>query len=382
MSQTDFDIHGLVGVRLIGASDADVGTVVSQIGAMQRPLNREPDIVVRFVDELPTLRLQYVELQKSGFTEDGFFILQCNKKHVKVKIAFDGIGTSCEIVCEHRAPAIPLLLAIINLAALKYDYVSLHASAFIHRGTGVVVTGWAKGGKTEALLAFARAGAQYVGDEWILLSGNGQHMLGIPEHIRLWEWHLQQMPELRTRVKTGERRTFQLIHAAEALRRGFGHGALSKTLPCKLLDRGLPAFRRQLNIRLNPRLVFGDRFGPFRGTPNKLFLMLNSAEQKIEVEPADPIDVARRMLASICCEQLPFFQHYLGFKFAFPHLANPYLEQAGDLQARILVSALRGKETYFVRHPYPVNLQSLYEAMAPYVDSCRRGADRSYVEAV
>ena len=56
-----------------------------------------------------------------------------------------------------------------------------------------------EGGKTEALLAFVARGAQYLGDEWIYVDGPNR-MCGIPQPIRLWDWHLGQFPQFRERI--------------------------------------------------------------------------------------------------------------------------------------------------------------------------------------
>src|SRR5438067_2311495 len=79
----------------------------------------------------------------------------------------DQIGGPVEIVCERGVGAVPLLTAIVNLTALGRGALPLHGSAFEHEGTGVVTTGWSKGGNTESLLAFTARGARYVADEWV-----------------------------------------------------------------------------------------------------------------------------------------------------------------------------------------------------------------------
>ena len=87
----DYDVHGLVGIRLVDPSPTDAAAVARQLGPLESPLSRKPDIIVRFVKHLPTARLRYLGL-KDGFTDDGFFILQSGKKESKVRIAFDQIG--------------------------------------------------------------------------------------------------------------------------------------------------------------------------------------------------------------------------------------------------------------------------------------------------
>ena len=132
-------------------------------------------------------------------------------------------------------------MAILNLTALKKDCVALHASAFVYEGKGILVTGWAKGGKTESLLAFASQGAKYVGDEWILLRGEGNRMYGIPENIRLWNWHLEYLPEVRRQIGTEERALFRLIESLDGMQRLMVKGRLGNMVPVKFLRQAMPA---------------------------------------------------------------------------------------------------------------------------------------------
>jgi hypothetical protein len=360
----DYDIHGLVGIRLLDPTPSDAEAVAKQLGPLQRPLQREPDIIVRFVEHLPVKGLRHLTYQHNGFTDDGFFVLRSNKKEARVKIGFEGIGKQCEIVCESGLHAVPLLLAILNLTMLKKDCVPLHASAFVYNGTGVLVTGWSKGGKTETLLSFAAHGARYVGDEWILLTGDGQKMYGIPEIIRLWDWHLENLPHVRAQVKKENLLFFKAVHGLDRFQQNL-NGFLGKTFPVKMLREAMPAIKRQLNVRVEPKKIFGERCGPFEAKPEKVFLGMSHADPEILITPVDPAVVAKRMIASIRFEQLPFMEQYLSFKFAFPDRKNDFLENVHEMQYDILRRALAGKEAYEVRHPYPVSFQELYNKMKP-----------------
>ena len=81
----------------------------------------------------------------------------------------------------------------------------LHAASFVHRGHGVLVTGWQKGGKTETLLPFTAAGAHYVADEWTIVGGTGGGMYGLSAVARLWDWHLRQVPQYWERITPAQR---------------------------------------------------------------------------------------------------------------------------------------------------------------------------------
>jgi len=372
VERIEYDIHGLVGIQLIDASPNDAAAVSRQLGPLQGPLFREPDIIVRFVRQLPTPRLRYLGLNAQGFTDDGYFILRSSKAAAKVRVAFDQIGRQCEVVCESGLRAVPLLTAILNLTALKKDCVPLHASAFVYNGIGVLLTGWAKGGKTEALLAFAAKGAEYVGDEWVLLSGDGQRMYGVPESIRLWDWHLQYLPHVRRQVKLADLFLFKAIHGLDRLQQMIPNGRPGKTFPARLLRETMPALRRQLNVKVTPQAIFGERMGRFVAKPEKVFLLMSHQDSAVEVEPCDPVVIARRMISSIQHEQLPFMEHYLAFKFAFPEKENPFIERAHELQYDLLRRALAGKESYIVSHPYPVRFGELFAAMSPFCQAAAK----------
>jgi len=156
-----------VGIRLCNASPGDVAAVTRQLGPIQAPLTREPDIVIEFVDQVRlSSPLRYLGVNDSAFTDDAFLVLRSkNKARAMVQIPFADIGQQCRIVCATGLPAVPLLIPILNLTALNRGILPLHASAFRYRDTGVLTTGWSKGGKTETLLAFMDRGANYIGDE-------------------------------------------------------------------------------------------------------------------------------------------------------------------------------------------------------------------------
>ena len=102
--------------------------------------------------------------------------------------------------------------------------------------------------------------------------------------------------------------------------------------------------------------------------PEKVFLTLSHDDPGMSVEPVDPRVIARRMISSIRFEQLPFLQQHLAFSFAFPERKNAFLDRVHELQYEILERALRGKEAYVVRHPYPLSFQELFERMRPYCE--------------
>jgi D-aspartate ligase len=364
VTDIDFDVHGIARIRLIDASPRDVAAVARQVGPPAGQLPQEPDLVIRFVDTLPIDGLHWVEYPRTGFTDDGFYALQSGKRPARVRLPLDQIGQRCEFVCQRGARAIPLLMAGVVLTALAKGWAPLHASAFAYEGSGVLVTGWAKGGKTEALLAFAAAGAEYVGDEWIFLSPEGT-MVGIPEALRLQDWHLQQIPSLRRHVAFSQRVLFRAGRAVTAVHRRLPNGRLGRLLGKDILADVLPALGRQLNVQVNPLDVFGGGRAASGVALDKLIFMVSWADDRIVVERADGAAIARRMAASVMYELQPLVSSYLAWRFAFPARRNDLLERAATILPARLERILGARDAHVVRHPYPCRLTTLFNAMAP-----------------
>ncbi len=373
----DYDIHGLVGIRLINPSPEDAKAVAKQLGPMQSHLTRDADITIRFIRKLFTPDLKYLGVNMAGFNEDGFYVLFNKKAKTKVRIPFEQIGRPCEIVCESGLQAVPLLIPILNLTLIAKDCIALHASAFFYNQMGVLVTGWSKGGKTEALLAFANQGAKYIGDEWIIMTADGEKMYGLPEPIRVWDWHLEYLPQVRRRIKISTLLLFAAIHGLDKMYRLFKDGILGKTRLVKTLAQAMPALKRQLGVNIAPEVIFGKGFSQNSAKSDKIFFIMSQEAPDIHVELCDPIEIARRIAHSIQYEQLPFMQYYHAFRFAFPDVRNPFIEKVAELQYDILCRALLGKEAYLVRRPYPVAFDELYQSMQPF---CKYKIQDSFIE--
>jgi hypothetical protein len=362
----DFSIHDIVGLRLIDPSALDAANLVKQLGPYQAPLDGVPDITVRFARELSPPALNYLGLNSMAFTNDEFYLLDSRSGRAVARIPFDEIGQPCEIVYQSGLGRMPLLFDIIRLVFLKKNYVSLHGAAFRYNDQGVLVAGWTKGGKTETLVAFANHGASYVADEWVLLSGDGHRMLGLPVLVALWDWQLEQVaPDLRPEMSREKRTLFRSIHSLDVAYSSFGRGRLQHLFPLKALGKLLPVLKTGLNVQELPQIMFKDRYCA-QGVPfDRLFLMMSHSNPDIVVAPYDPIEIARQMVHSNEHEEMEFFQRYRAFKFAFPQRANPFLEGALELGRSLLCSALQGKEAYRVLHPYPVSFEELFSHLQP-----------------
>lgn len=355
----DFDLHGHVGIRLLDARPADVASVVRQLGPLQSRLDRDPDITVRFVDELtPSRTVTFVGLHDTGFDDGSFYLLRGKANTAaRTQIPFQDIGGRCDIVCERRQATVPLLLAIVNLTALAKGLLPLHASAFVHRGVGVLATGWAKGGKTETLLAFAGRGAKYVGDEWVYVGSDGA-MYGVPEPIRLWRWQVQQVPGLRRRLPLRQRLRLDVLHGVATVVERCSAVTILGAFR-SVLRRLAPVVRRQVFVQVPPAGLFGTENIARRARLDDVVLAASHDEPDVRVEPVAGDEVAGRMLASLEDERSVFMSYYRQFRFAFPDRRSAVVEEAGRIERELVLAAIGERTCHWLRHPYPMRIENL-----------------------
>lgn len=357
LGPVDFDLHGLVGIRLIDATQHEVQAVTNQLGPLRTTLTREPDITIRFQYRIASLGTEkLLGLDDAAYVDDQFLILRSkHKAPARVQIPLDQVGGPCEIICEYGLPAVPLLIAIINLTVLAKGALPLHAAAFNYQGQGILTTGWSKGGKTETLLAFTSHGAEYIGDEWIYLTTDGR-MFGIPEELRVWDWHLDSLPHYQALAARKDRVRVQTLRTAISA---------TKQLPSKYRQRVTPLLKEQLYVQMSPQRLFGQRITPMQGRFDQAVFVASHESQQVVVSQHDPIDLAQRMVFSLQEERMPLMSYYWKFRFAFPDRPNEFLERCQERERELITQIFADKPCYSLFHPYPVEIPRLFSALEP-----------------
>lgn len=328
-----------------------------QLGPLDSPVRGEADICIRFVDALPTdLPLRYLGDAEFAYSDEAFFVLRGkHKSQVMVQLPVDAIGGPLEIVCCRGVTAIPYLIGLINLTALAKGFLPLHASAIRYEQRDILVTGWAKGGKTESVLGFIDRGASYIGDEWIYLRRDSQEMVGIPEPIRLWDWHLRGLPRLRRRLTRRERLRLDALRAATAVASFAGQRSA-------LMRRLAAVLHRQRYVQVSPVRLFGDARCE-QGRPDVLFLVVSQSSRDYAVRPIGSDQVASQMLFSLLDELSDVMACYLRYRFAFPHRSCQLLDDLPELLKQRLNEVLHGIPAHLVLHPYPVCPRAMFDVM-------------------
>jgi hypothetical protein len=359
----DFDLHGLVGIRLVNPSSQDLSAVIADIGNMRRPLDRDPDITIRFVEQFQIRGgLRFVKPHEVGFTDGSLLVLDRGSGgRGAAQIPFDQIGQGCEIRCRSGLAAIPLLHPSVTLAMLTKDVVTLHASAFTYNDKGAVVAGWARGGKTSSLLAFMSDGGDFIADDHVYVSPDGNRLYGSQEPVSLRAWHLAELPSYRTNVTRRERSRLRastvLLRLASRASQGRGPTSARK-VASRIAD-----VAEDVHVSIPPDRLFKHR--SLAGRLDKAFLAVTHDSREVIVEQVESGWLADRLVFLLQFERRRFLSDYLAFRFAFPDRSNDLIERAGEIERDILHRVLAGTDSYVVYHPFPAPIEALFSAMAP-----------------
>ncbi|MDH2443030.1 hypothetical protein QDR37_03625 [Amnibacterium sp. CER49] len=361
----DWDVHGLVRVRAEGAPGGVLRHITEELRAPVPAPAGEPDLRITFVDRLPEAgRLRLLGLGAAAYDDEHFYLVGAGGARARIDLA--AAGTATELVCERGLRHVPLLVPLLGLHLAQRDAVLLHAASFVHRGVGVLVAGWQKGGKSETLLPFMAHGAEFVADEWTIVGGSPATMAGIAS-TALWEWHLRQYPQYWSKLDAGQQRRIAAWRAAHrAYRAAPGTerlpGPVRRRLQRLMTEGGNPV---QAAGQLDPAVVFDGRVRTDRVPLQRVVLPVATLDRGVELVPDSGAAIAQRMVHSLDYERSALTTAYQQFRFAFPGRTNPLLERLPVDEQRILTAALQGVPAFELRHPYPVRLDALYEAAAP-----------------
>lgn len=359
----DHDVHGLVGIRLVDPPPGAVDSVAGDLGpSTAARLAREPDIVVTFAESVPfTSRPRYLDGGAAAYDDAHFYLADQRDSHVRVD--FVTLGGQSAIVAPRSTTAIPLLVPIVALHLLHRDHVLLHSSAFRYQGVTTLVAGWKKGGKTEILLPFLANGAEYLSDEWTIVSAAGT-VRGLSADLHIWNWHAEQFPEIWSRLPLSARRRFRALRhyqrlAARSRRLSAHQGLLARQL-ARVARVGGAASVGQ--VRMAPEDLFDGRVCHEETDIGRL-LLAGVGPATVDVRRVEPRLVAGRMVASLAFERLALLTAYDQFRFAFPDRRNELIESARDRELEILSRAFAGRPAYEVVHPYPMRLGDLFDQL-------------------
>ena len=131
------DLGGVLTIGVLGAGDREVARLRRQLGPLPDIEGHPSDLVIEFVDRLPTAGPLVALGKDAAYDDDGLIIRRGRRQtDVRIRVPLDQLGTRpLTIVAERGAPSIPSLIPLVGLTALAAGHVPVHASATPPSGT-------------------------------------------------------------------------------------------------------------------------------------------------------------------------------------------------------------------------------------------------------
>lgn len=350
----DFGVADVLRVVAKDGSSADLAAIARDVARMDGPADRPADVHIRFVEALSPIRLRILDGGSMGYDDQGVYVLDPWDGEPIARVSQGQRWGRADIVCARAPGRVPLLSVALDLAALAGGRAPIHGSAWVTPdGRGVLVSGWAHSGKTGALLAACEAGAVPVGDDRIFLSPD-RSMVGTGRPVGVKAWHMAQL----SLHALGRHRVSRTVAGALSSVGAFSRGSVGRR--SRLAAKALGRLRRAFGEELPP-----DRLGdaPAGARADVLIILETDSRASIEVEPADPSSVARRVAAQMEVELTAALRAQSAFKYVLGDVGWCGMERAPGMALNILEDVAPGIPSYVVRHPYPCSLRDLVGAI-------------------
>src|SRR3989442_4342590 len=370
----DYDIHGVLGLRLIDPTPSLARLVARQLDPWRpSPLASEPDVSISRLRTVSSRGNRY-RLGDAGDSQecefsDSEFILR--KGAMSLSLPFSSVGEGCVIGWSGGSGMRRLLIDYVRpalqISLLPKGSLALHSAAVAYEGKGILLAGWAESGKTEAMLGFLQAGAAFVSDKWTIVDGDGSTIRHFPTPITVRNWMIDLIPGLQDRLKGMELLRARAAGLATSVLRV---EALTRA-PLTTEAKGLAELAGRVSV--TPSHLLGtntDGGSRWQATPSAplecLFLLVTSGEDRIAVREADVPEGASRLADLRGNERRAFFGLYQRFRYAYPGRRNRLIEEAREAESRTLAKALESKRVFVVEAPFPFDPSALYRAIQPF----------------
>jgi hypothetical protein len=203
-------------------------------------------------------------------------------------------------------------------------------------------------------------GARFLSDKWTVLAPDGTARV-FPIGVGVRGWTLAHLPRLDAALGKAARRRLSVAAAARKavtpLQRGRAADPLDRLV--SLADR----------ISVTPtelrRLSGDDPQAPWRAPLGAVALLTTVPDGAgVEVRPADPAWVARRLAVTADMERRPIFELHDRYRWTAPKTAPDVRERLAEDERALLERALAGVTVLEVRAPFPTDPRQVGQALA------------------
>lgn len=332
-------------VRVEGADSAAMEGLARQLHAVPGERPREPDLVVRWVDELPAAEPEVLAGPDAGARGETFFVRRSpGGPRATMPFGEHLLGTSMDV--ERGSDPVPLLDSLAHVVALEQGAFPLHGVVVRHQERGIAVTGWSRSGKTAALMGLLASGAIPVATEWAY--PQDRRWYGDDTPARLRPHHLEDLPDAIASPPWRTRASLRSFRAAASA--------------AKRLNRaGGTAVARRLESRTYVDVALAERAG--HAPLDQLFLLLRTDRAGVCIRPAPVAELAPRLRESLLEDLAPLTAAHRRFRHLCPNTPPGPLDRLPDLIDASLDSLLGAVRGHVIETPYPPDPRELATAI-------------------
>jgi hypothetical protein len=293
-------------------------------------------LTIIIIDKVPTKSLYFIG-KDAVFDDSKFYIL--DKKGKKLEINFDNIFTSKKVSVEENFDLSlfhTIFRSVIFMKLFSVDLVPVHSSCVVYNKCSMLIPAWGGTGKTRMLLKFIDLGAEFVSDEWTILSR--KRLFTFFSDFKMFDYDIKEFPE------------YAKITYVDQLR-------LKSKILCKinLIGKILDYFKITLRYKQYDLIEF---FLKFSKNPeiNKLYFLQSYNGTKLKKMPITIEKLSEKIYQSFLRENRTFFYYYGLFKFANFKTELNLAEFLESKYKSFLFDALKGKQYYLLA--IPLNFKS------------------------
>jgi hypothetical protein len=308
-------------------------------------VGKDADITVEFINDISADSQSIRVRPPVACDEKGVFFHDHNYRVLRVDIEKVGIA-NFRVTCDvgfNKHFFVVIMEYLIHHLILESGHYFCHASAFIYEGKVILCPAWRHVGKTNILLAFMNEGAQYLGDDWVIVNQEGL-IMSMPKRLNLLFYNFREYPELCNHLDEDFKLLFNFVNRAEA-------GLY------ELDDSTLGMLTEKARLRISPFEIFKQEYNGKAVEIDYVFLLRRKMHSKPNVNEISLGDLAIATTSIIEFEQSHFHLYYLAYK-AHNCSDNKYLEK---YQANL--SGLIEKSFSSIHNLYEITITSQNESL-------------------
>ncbi|QEG41895.1 hypothetical protein [Roseimaritima ulvae] len=366
MTTVGLVLHDRIRLTLVDASPRDVQAVKRLTGAWEDASTERPDVEIRFhAASSVQLPWRHMGPQDALAMDDRFALASAGGAGpIEIDLPTAGEDSPFRLNCPTGMRTGPSLLrSMINHKCVDKHWLGIHATAFTFSGRGYLACGWPRGGKTGMMLAHLLQGAEYLAAEWVYVDPREGKMHGVPESLRLRDWHLRQGASRlqnvsrRDRLRLWGRRWAAKTAAALATLTGYVRPRFGRSL-----GKLAAAIERHRYIDRSAADWLQQELRPRSAGLDTVLLVGTHAAEDIRVTPLAPAAAKRRLLALQEEDFSDLHAVYRRWSYAMPE-ATPCRQTFDRKRSALFDRLLETTPAYAVDHPPNIPLADLFQTL-------------------